>query len=73
MLSAPALLGCFKLTVKEGGEAPSGLNVTDDVILSGTAGMNQDPLMKIGKCLNYCRSRRYDYAGVSNIFVWMPC
>lgn len=66
--NTPALLGCYKLTVKEGGDAPSKLNVTDDVILSSVDSMNQDRQMKIGRCLNFCRSKKaktYEYAGVT--------
>ncbi|XP_039253987.2 kremen protein 1-like isoform X1 [Styela clava] len=67
--STPALIGCFKLYVNDDAP-PKGQNVTTtgpppDLILDGEDSITLDSQMRIARCLNFCRSKKYDYAGVT--------
>lgn len=42
-----------------------GTTPAPDLILDGEDSQDNDPEMRIARCLNFCRTRVYDYAGVT--------
>nr|CAB3260073.1 kremen protein 1-like [Phallusia mammillata] len=61
--STPAYVGCFRPNINTTMTSDGVIMTTP--LMNGADMLSSDPKMKISRCLNFCRSRKYNYAGLT--------